>query len=75
MSASWLWIPPPCLPIFIGGTDAEAEALILWPSDVKSQFTGKHPDAGKDRGQEKRVTEEIINRKINSHLNFIFLPS
>ena len=48
MSASWLWIPPPCLPIFIGGTDAEAEALILWPPDAKSQLTGKDPDAGKD---------------------------
>ena len=34
--------------IFIGRTDAEAEALILWPPDVKSQLTEKHPDAGKD---------------------------
>ena len=34
--------------MFIGGTDAEAEALILWPSDVKSQPIGKDPDAGKD---------------------------
>ena len=33
--------------IFIGGTDAEAEAPILWPFDVKSQITGKYPDAGK----------------------------
>ena len=39
--------------IFIGGTDAEAEAPMLWPLDVKSQFTGKDPDAGKDWGQEK----------------------
>ena len=29
-------------------TDAEAEAPILWPPDVKSQFIGKDPDAGKD---------------------------
>ena len=29
-------------------TDAEAEAPILWPPDVKSQLTGKDPDAGKD---------------------------
>ena len=43
--------------IFIGRTDAEAEALILWPPDVKSQLTGKDPDAGKDWGQEKRATE------------------
>ena len=34
--------------IFIGRTDAEAEGPILWPSDVKSQLTGKYPDAGKD---------------------------
>ena len=32
--------------IFIGRTDAEAEAPILWPPDVKSQLIGK--DAGKD---------------------------
>ena len=35
----------PC--IFIGRTDAEAEAPILWPPDVKNQLTGKDPDAGK----------------------------
>ena len=34
--------------ILIGRTDAEAEFLILWPSDMKSQLTGKDPDAGKD---------------------------
>ena len=34
--------------IFIGGTDAEAEAPILWPPDVKSQLIRKDPDAGKD---------------------------
>ena len=34
--------------IFIGRTDAEAEAPILWPPDVNSQLTIKHPDAGKD---------------------------
>jgi len=50
----------PCLPpgdllnpgiqprIFIGRTDAEAEAPIIWPSDVRSRFIGKDPDAGKD---------------------------
>ena len=37
-------------------TDAEAETPILWPPDVKSQLTGKDPDAGKDRGQEKGTT-------------------
>ena len=34
--------------IFIGKSDAEAEAPILWPPDVKSQLTGKDPDAEKD---------------------------
>ena len=34
--------------LFIGRTDANAEALILWPPGVKSQFIGKDPDAGKD---------------------------
>ena len=32
--------------IFIGRTDAEDEALILWPPDVKSRLIGKDPDAG-----------------------------
>ena len=30
--------------IFIGRTDAEAEAPILWPPDVKSQLIGKDPE-------------------------------
>ena len=34
--------------IFIGGTDADAEAPIFWPSDTKSQLIGKDPDAGKE---------------------------
>ena len=34
--------------IFIGRTDAEAEAPILWPPDSKSQLIGKDPDAGRD---------------------------
>ena len=33
--------------IFTGRTDAEDEVLILWPPDVKSQFIGKDPNAGK----------------------------
>ena len=43
--------------IFIGRTDAEAEAPILRPSDVKSRLSRKDPDAEKDWGQEeKRAT-------------------
>ena len=34
--------------IFIGRTDAEAEAPIIWPPDVKSRLIGKDLDAGKD---------------------------
>ena len=34
--------------IFIGRTDAEAEAPILRLPEVKSQLIGKDPDAGKD---------------------------
>ena len=34
--------------VFIRRTDAEAEAVILWPLDAKSQLIGKDPDAGKD---------------------------
>ena len=34
--------------IFIGRTNAEAEAPILWAPDTKSWLIGKDPDAGKD---------------------------
>ena len=45
--------------ILIGRTDAEAEAPMLWPSDVKSQLIGKDPDARKDWGQEEKgVTKD-----------------
>ena len=45
--------------LFIGRTDAEAEAPVLWPPDVKSWLTGKDPDAGKDwRREEKGTTED-----------------
>ena len=33
--------------IFIGRTDAQAEAPILWPSDVKNWLIWKDPDPGK----------------------------
>ena len=44
--------------IFIGRTDAEAEAPIPWPPDMKSPHIGKEPDAGKDRKQEEKGTTE-----------------
>ena len=39
--------------VFIGRTDAEAEAPIFWP-DVKSRLIGKGHDTGKDWGQEEK---------------------
>ena len=49
--------------IFIGKTDAETEAPMLWSPDAKSQLTGKDPDAGKDWGQEeKEATEDEMVR-------------
>ena len=57
--------------IFTGRTDAEAETLILWPPDAKSQLTGKSPDAGNDWGhEEKRVTEDEMvgwHHQLNGH--------
>ena len=44
--------------IFIGRTDFEAEAPVLWPPDAKSQFIGKDSDAGKDSGQEKGMAQD-----------------
>ena len=45
--------------IFIGKTDSEAEAPVLWPPDVKNWPLRKDPDAGKDwRQEEKGVTED-----------------
>ena len=44
--------------IFIGRTDAEAEAPVLWPPDAKNWLIGKDPDAGKDWRQENGKTED-----------------
>ena len=45
--------------IFIGRTDAEVEAPILWSPVLKIWLTGKDPDAGKDWGQEEKgMTED-----------------
>ena len=34
--------------VFVGSTDVEAEAPILWPTDAKNRLIGKVPDTGKD---------------------------
>ena len=44
--------------IFTGRTDAEADAPILWPSDVKNWLLRKDPDPGKDLRQEGKGTTE-----------------
>ena len=46
--------------LWIRRTDAEAEALILWPIDAKSLLMGKDLDAGKDWGQEKGQQDEMV---------------
>ena len=44
--------------IFIGRTDAEAEAPILWPPDAKNWLIGKDSDAGKDWRREEKGSRE-----------------
>ena len=47
--------------IIIGRTDAETEALVLWPPDAKSWLIRKDPDAGKDWRQEERgMTADVV---------------
>ena len=57
--------------IFIGRTDAEAEAPILWPPNTKSCLIRKDPDAGKDwRQEEKGTTEDEMvgcHHQLNGH--------
>ena len=57
--------------IFIGRTDAEAEALILWPLAAKSWLIGKDPDAGKDWRQKEKgmAVDEMVgwHHQFNGH--------
>ena len=46
--------------IFIGRSDAEAEAPVLWPPDAKNWLIGKDPDAGKDEGRRRRGRHRMI---------------
>ena len=45
--------------IFIGRTDAEPEAPILWPPDAKSWLIGKHNDAGEIEGKRRRGKQRM----------------
>ena len=57
--------------IFIGRTDAEAEAPIFWPPDAKNWLIRKDPEAGKDWRQEKKGTTEpdmvARHHQLNGH--------
>ena len=57
--------------IFIGRTDAEAEAPVLGPPDAKSWLIGKDPEAGKDWGQQEKGTteDEMVgwHHRLNGH--------
>ena len=57
--------------IFIGRTDAEAEAPILWPLDANNWLIGKDPDAGKGwRWEVKGSTEDEMfgwHQQLNGH--------
>ena len=56
--------------IFIGRTDAKAEAPILWPPEGKSQLIRKDPDARKDgRQEEKGMTEDEWLDYITNSMN------
>ena len=57
--------------IFIGKTDAEDEAPILWSPDMKNWLIGKDPDAEKDWGQEEKgaTEDEMVgwHHRLNGH--------
>ena len=54
--------------ILIRRTDAEAEAPILWPPDVKSWLVEKDPYVGKDWGQEETDDETVgWLHRLNKH--------
>ena len=57
--------------VFIGRTDAEAEAPILWPPDAKSWLIRKDPDAGTDwrQGEKGAIKDELVgwHHRLNGH--------
>ena len=57
--------------IFIGRTNVEAEAPILWPTDGKNWLIWKDPDAGNDWKQEEKGTteDEMVgwHHRLNEH--------
>ena len=64
---NWSWM-------FIGRTDVEAEAPILWPPDVKNWLIWKNPDSGKDwsgrrRGQQRMRWSDGITNSMDMSLS------
>ena len=59
----------------MGRTDAEAEAEapILWPPDMKSRLIGKDPDAGNDWGQQEKGATEDEMVSLISHTSKVML--
>ena len=57
--------------MFIGRTDAEADAPIIWPPNAKDWLIWKDPDAGKGwRQEEKGTTEDEMvgwHHQLNDH--------
>ena len=56
--------------IFFGKIDAEAEALILWPPDMKSRLIRNDPNTGKDwRKEEKGQQDKMVgwHHWLNGH--------
>ena len=45
--------------MFIGRSDAEAEAPILWPPDAKNWLNGEDPDAGKIESRRRRGRQRM----------------
>ena len=60
--------------IFIGRTDAEAEAPILWPSDAKNWLTRKDPEVEKSKGRRSSGRQRMrwldgISDSMDMHLS------
>ena len=45
--------------VFVGRTDIEAKTPIFWPPDAKNWLIWKHPDAGKDWGEEEKGRQRM----------------
>ena len=66
--------------IFILSIEAEVEAPMLWPPHAKNRLIVKHPDAGKDWGQEEKGLREdemvgrhywLMEMSLNKHWELV----